>query len=168
VPYDVWAREGWLQTTPGKTVDYEFVAAFLWGFCQSNDVRKVAFDRWNWRHLRPWLAKAGFGEAQLEGDEAIFEPMGQGFQSMSPALRDLEAAILNRRIAHGGHPVLEWCAANAVVQSDPAGNRKLSKAKSRGRIDGMVALAMAISVAGTWQKAESDTSYLEASGMLVL
>jgi phage terminase large subunit-like protein len=85
VPYDIWHRDGWLMTTPGATVDYEFVAGFLMDLCERADVRKVAFDRWNWRHLRPWLAKAGFGEAQLEGDEAIFEPMGQGFQSMSPA-----------------------------------------------------------------------------------
>lgn len=151
VPYDIWARDGWLQTTPGKTVDYEFVAAFLWGFCQSNDVRKIAFDRWNWRHLKPWLLKAGFTEDQLEGDAAIFEQMGQGFQSMSPALRDLESALLNKKIAHGGHVALESCARNATVVADPAGNRKLSKIKSHGRIDGMVALAMAMSVAGSYQ-----------------
>ena len=155
VSYDLWARDGWLQTTPGKTVDYEFVAAFLWQFCQGNDVRKIAFDRWNWRHLKPWLLKAGFAEDQLEGDAAIFEQMGQGFQSMSPALRDLESALLNRKIAHGGHVVLESCARNATVQADPAGNRKLSKIKSHGRIDGMVALAMAMSVAGTWEGAVS-------------
>lgn len=151
VPYDMWARDGWLQTTPGKTVDYEFVAVFLWQFCQSNDVRKIAFDRWNWRHLKPWLLKAGFTEEQLDGDAAIFEQMGQGFQSMSPALRDLESALLNKKIAHGGHVVLESCARNATVQADPAGNRKLSKIKSHGRIDGMVALAMAMSVAGSYQ-----------------
>lgn len=153
VPYDVWASQGWLQTTPGPTVDYEFVAQYLWRLCQSNDVRKIAFDRWNWRHLKPWLVKAGFEEAQLEGDHAIFAQMGQGFQSMSPALRDLESVILNRMIAHGGHPVLTMCAANATVQADPAGNRKLSKSKSHGRIDGMVALAMAMAVAGTWEQA---------------
>lgn len=151
VPYDVWAKDGWLQATPGPTVDYEFVAEYLWSLCQSSDVRKIAFDRWNWRHLKPWLLKAGFDEPQLDGDAAIFEQMGQGFQSMSPALRDLESAILNGRIAHGGHPVLTMCAANATVQADPAGNRKLSKSKSHGRIDGMVALAMAMSVAGTWE-----------------
>jgi len=153
VPYDVWHREGWLQTTVGATVDYEYVAAFLYDFCESHDVRKIAFDRWNWRHLKPWLAKIGFAESQIDdGDAAIFEPMGQGFQSMSPALRDLESAILNGKIAHGGHPVLTMCAANATVQSDPAGNRKLSKIKSHGRIDGMVALAMAMSVAATAQQ----------------
>lgn len=159
VPYDLWAREGWLQTTPGPTVDYAYVADHLAALCADHDVRKIAFDRWNWRHLRPWLAKAGFTEAQLEGDGALFEPMGQGFQSMSPALRDLESALLNGRIAHGGHPVLEMCARNATVQADPAGNRKLSKVKSHGRIDGMQALAMAMSVAGTWEAEKPAPEY---------
>lgn len=151
VPYDLWAQQGWLETTPGPTVDYAYVADHLAGMFDRHDVRKIAFDRWNWRHLKPWLAKSGFTEDQLEGDRAVFEPMGQGFQSMSPALRDLESALLNGKIAHGNHPVLEMCAKNATVQADPAGNRKLSKIKSHGRIDGMVALAMAMSVAGTWQ-----------------
>jgi phage terminase large subunit-like protein len=166
VPYDVWSRDGWLQTTPGKTVDYAFVADHLASVCSRYDVRKIAFDRWNWRHLKPWLARSGFTEDQLEGDAAIFEQMGQGFQSMSPALRDLESALLNKRIAHGGHPVLTMCAANATVQADPAGNRKLSKIKSRGRIDGMVALAMAMSVAGTWQAGAGPSVYQER-GILV-
>lgn len=150
VPYDVWQKQGWLQAPPGPTVDYEYVADYLAAVCAASDVRKIAFDRWNWRHLKPWLSKAGFAEDQLEGDNALFEQMGQGFQSMSPALRDLESALLNKKIAHGGHPVLTMCASNATVQADPAGNRKLSKIKSHGRIDGMVALAMAMSVAGTW------------------
>lgn len=152
VPYDVWHKDGYLRTTPGRTVDYEFVAATLWQDCQEMDVRKIAFDRWNWRHLKPWLLKVGFTEDQLEGDNAIFEQMGQGYQSMSPALRDLESDLLDGRIAHGNHPVLTMCAANAVVTSDPAGNRKLDKAKATGRIDGMVALAMARSVAGTYEE----------------
>lgn len=113
------------------------------------DVRQYAFDRWNWRHLRPWLLKVGFTDVELER----FVEFGQGFQSMSPALRDLESAILTGNLAHGDHPVLTMCAANAVVQSDPAGNRKLNKAKSRGRIDGMVALAMAKGVAGSYEPA---------------
>jgi phage terminase large subunit-like protein len=159
VHYDVWAKEGHLQTTPGPTVDYDFVSEYLAGIFDRYDVRKIAFDRWNWRHLKPCLARAGFEEWQLDGDRAVFEPMGQGFQSMSPALRDLESAILNERIAHGMHPVLTMCAANATVQTDPAGNRKLSKIKSHGRIDGMVALAMAMSVAGTHQEAAAPPTY---------
>lgn len=152
VPYDVWAREGWLQTTPGPTVDYEFVAAFLYSFCEKHDVRKIAFDRWNMRHLKPWLSRVGFQDHQLE-EGGLFEPFGQGFASMSPALRDLEADLLNGKIAHGGHPVLTMCFANATVQADPSGNRKLSKSKSHGRIDGAVALAMARAVAGTFEAA---------------
>lgn len=152
VPYDIWARDGWLETTPGPTVDYRFVAKFLYDFCQAHDVRKIGFDRWNWKHLKPYLSEIGFPEAQLEGDAAIFEQFGQGMQSMSPALRELEADILNGRLRHGGNPVLAMCMANAAVQVDPAGNRKLNKAKSHGRIDGAVALTMARGVAGTWQE----------------
>jgi phage terminase large subunit-like protein len=152
VPYDVWEKAGHLIKTPGPTVDYEYVAEYLRSLFDELDIRKIAFDRWNFRHLKPWLSKVGFSEEQLEGDGAVFEQFGQGFQSMSPALRDLESAILNQKIAHGNHPVLTMCAANATVQTDPAGNRKLSKMKSHGRIDGMVALAMAMSVAGTHQE----------------
>lgn len=162
VPYDVWARDGHLQTTPGKTVDYEFVAETLWQDCQKMDVRKIAFDRWNWPHLKPWLLKAGFQENQLEGDHALFEQFGQGYNSMSPALLTLEGDLLKGKIAHGNHPVLTSCAANAVVTSDAAGNRKLDKAKATGRIDGMVALAMARAVAGTFE--ESPT--LDVAAML--
>src|SRR5215204_4895821 len=145
VPYDSWADLGFLQTTPGKSIEYEYVAEHLRGLFDRYDIRQLAFDRWNFKHLKPWLEKAGFTEAELER----FIEFGQGFQSMSPALRDLEGLLLNRKIAHGNHPVMAMCAANAVVQSDPAGNRKLSKAKSRGRIDGMVALAQAVAVAAT-------------------
>lgn len=161
VPYDLWARQGYLQTTPGPTVEYDFVAEFLWEFCQVADVRKIAFDRWNFRHLKPCLARAGFREEHLEGDDAVFVEMGQGFQSMSPALRDLESAFLNKTIRHDGHPILEMCARNATVQRDPAGNRKLSKSKSHGRIDGMQALAMAMSVAGTFTESD-EVSFWEA------
>lgn len=152
VTYDLWAQQGLIEPTPGKTVDYEYVAGHLRRVCDQMDVRRIAFDRWNFRHLKPWLVKAGFTEEEIE---AHFEEFGQGFQSMSPALRGLEEALLNGRMVHGGHPVMTMCAANAVVQPDPAGNRKLSKARSRGRIDGMVALAMAMSVAGTYEA--SDT-----------
>lgn len=144
VPYDQWVKEGFIETAPGKSIDYKFVAEYIREQFELFDIQKIAFDRWNWRHFKPWLVEAGFDEDQLE---THFVEFGQGFQSMSPALRDLESAILNKQIAHGNHPVLTMCAANAVVQSDPAGNRKLSKAKSRGRIDGMVALAMMMGAA---------------------
>lgn len=147
VPYDRWHDAGFLDTTPGPTIDYEWVAHRIAELVRRHDVRCIMFDRWNMKHLRPWLEKAGMTPDQLDGDNAIMRPMGQGFASMSPALRDLEAELLNGRLRHGGHPVLNMCAQNAVVTMDPAGNRKLVKGKSRGRIDGMVALTMAMSAA---------------------
>jgi len=147
VPYDTWAAQGHLIGIEGaKSIEYEYVASYIRAFFDANDVRQVAFDRWNFRHLRPWLLKVGFTENELE---ARFVEFGQGYMSMSPALRELESALLNGRIAHGNHPVLTMCAANAVVQPDPAGNRKLAKNKSRGRIDGMISLTMAMSLAGS-------------------
>lgn len=153
VQYDVWRDMGFLATTPGKSIEYEWVAEHLRGLFDQLDIRQVGFDRWNFRHLKPWLEKAGFSEAELER----FVEFGQGFQSMSPALRTLESDLLNGKVAHGGHPVLTMCAQNAVVQTDPAGNRKLTKQKSRGRIDGMVALAMARAVATTEEHVRTPT-----------
>jgi phage terminase large subunit-like protein len=139
VPYDVWARDGLLLTTPGRSVEYEYVANYLKTFFRENTVQALAFDRWNMRFLRPWLDKAGFTAGELER----FKEFGQGFVSMSPALRAVEERLLAKRYRHGNHPVLTMCASNAVVVTDPAGNRKLDKSKARGRIDGLVALAMA-------------------------
>lgn len=145
VPYDVWADQGFLELTPGKSVEYEYVARYLREeVFDAHNVHKIGFDRWGMRHLKPWLLKAGFTEKEIEDR---FVEFGQGYQSMSPALRALESLVLNGRIRHGGHPVLTMCAANAVVHRDPAGNRKLDKARSRGRIDGMVSLAMAAALA---------------------
>lgn len=155
-PYDMHARDGHLMTTPGPTIEYEYVARFLKELFDRHDVRAIAFDRWNFRHLRPWLVKAGFTEAQIE---ARFVEMGQGFQSMSPALRELEAKILSGSLLHPSNPILNWCAINSVVQTDPAGNRKLAKDKSHGRIDGMVALTMAMSVAATHEEEPAEPKY---------
>ena len=142
-PYDQWHEEGWLQTTPGASIEYEYVAEYLRGVFDKYDVRAAAFDRWNWKHFMPWLLKAGFSEQETER----FEEFGQGYQSMSPALRDLEGVILNETLRHDGNPVLTMCFAQAIVTADPAGNRKLNKFKSSGRIDGAVAAAMALGTA---------------------
>jgi phage terminase large subunit-like protein len=144
VPYDTWHDQGFLETTPGKSVEYEYVAQWLFEFCQNHTVRKIAFDRWGMKYLKPWLLAAGFTEERIT---ETFVEFGQGFQSMSPALRDLESALLAEKVRHGNHPVLTMCAANAVVTTDPAGGRKLNKAKAAGRIDGMVALTMAFGIA---------------------
>lgn len=144
VPYDVWADAGLIETPDAKSIEYEYVAIWLYEFCRTHNVRKIAFDRWGMKYLKPWLIKAGFTDERFE---ALFEEFGQGFQSMSPALRDLESALLNAKVRHGNHPVLTMCASNAVVTSDPAGGRKLNKAKAAGRIDGMVSLAMSFGIA---------------------
>jgi len=144
IPYDLWRERGYLQTTPGKTVSYEFVADYLRGVFRRHNISKIGFDRWNMRHLLPWLLKAGFTEPFVKDH---FVEFGQGVASMSPALRDLEQLVLEGQLAHGGHPVLNMCVNNTVIVLDDAGNRKPSKKRSVGRIDGLVALTMAIGVA---------------------
>jgi phage terminase large subunit-like protein len=136
VPYDVWAKQGHLILTPGSTVDYEFVARWLVEFCEDRHVKSIRFDRWRMDVLKAEIARLGV--------ELPMEEFGQGYKSMTPALDTLEAELVEGNLLHGGHPVLTMCAANAVAVSDPAGNRKLDKSKATGRIDGMVALAMAI------------------------
>ena len=163
VPYDVWAKSDHLQLVPGKSIEYEWVAHRLREVFDNYHVKAIAFDRWGMRHLKPWLIKAGFTEEELER----FVEFGQGFKDMSPALRDLESMLLNEKLAHGMHPVLRMCAANAVAQQDPSGNRKLAKDKSSGRIDGMVALAMAVGVMSKYEE-NDDTSIYQERGVLVL
>jgi phage terminase large subunit-like protein len=144
VPYDTWHAQGFLQTTPGASVDYDFVARHLFELTHRHRIVKIGFDRWNFRHLRPWLLQAGFGEHEIK---ELFVEVGMGYQTMSPAMRDLQSLILDRKLRHGNHPVLSMCAANSIVESDAAGNRKLSKKRASGRIDGMVALLVALATA---------------------
>ena len=146
-PYDVWHRQGHLRTTPGATVDYEHVAADMLEILADMDVQAIAYDRWRIDLMRKELDKLG-------ADLPLIE-WGQGFKDMAPALDALEAELLNGRIAHGGHPVLTMCAANAVVTKDPSGGRKLDKAKATGRIDGLQALAMAMGVASRATEGQS-------------
>jgi phage terminase large subunit-like protein len=144
VPYDLWHKQGFLQTTPGKTISYEFVANHLRQLFNRYTIEKLAFDKWNFKHLKPWLERAGFSEQHIEQH---FVEFGQGMQSMSPALRELEQILLDGNLAHGDHPVLSMCVNHTAITLDDAGNRKPSKRKSTGRIDGMVALIMAVGVA---------------------
>lgn len=144
-PYDVWVREGFIRTTPGAVIDYAFVAQDVADICGGLPLKLLAFDRWRMDRLK--------GELDRLGVELPLQEFGQGYQSMSPALDALEADLLQERVRHGGHPALAMCAANAVVTRDPAGNRKLDKGKATGRIDGMVALAMAEGVEAMSQEA---------------
>lgn len=169
VPYDVWASQGYIETCPGRSVSYDWVAARVVDVLRPLNVQRMAFDRWNWRHFQPCLERAGAPASWLsEEDDAVFARFGQGGVSMSPALRTLESRLLNGEIAHGGHPVLTMCMANAVVTKDPAGNRKLDKAKSSGRIDGAVSLAMAAGVSGEYRENAPSSSYLKSAPLMVL
>ena len=156
-PYDVWVRQGYLHTTPGATVDYEFVAQDIGAILGMLDVRAIAYDRWRIALLQKELDALGITLPLIE--------YGQGYKDMSPALDTLESELLNARIAHGMHPVLRMCAANAIVAKDPAGNRKLDKHKATGRIDGLVALAMAMGVANLKQE---DSIVIDSSYELML
>lgn len=140
--------DGWLMTTPGPTVEYEHLADWLRAFCDDNHVVRIAYDRKFMNFLKPWALRVGFSEDDFPkegGKNSLFTDFGQGFISMSPAVRALESMILRRDLIHDGSPVLEWCMSNATVQTDPAENRKLVKPKGarHRRIDGAVALAMA-------------------------
>lgn len=159
VPYDLWQQQGYLMTTPGGSIEYEFIAAYLRDVFDRYTVRALAFDRYNMKFLKPWLERAGFTVEEL----SRFIEFGQGFVSMSPAIRELESLLLSRKVRHGNHPVLAMCASNATVVKDPAENRKFIKGKATGRIDGMVALAMAVGVMPTI--AEDTTSVYEERGI---
>jgi phage terminase large subunit-like protein len=149
-PYDVWARQGYMHTTPGATVDYEYVAQDIAAILGPLNVQSVAYDRWRIDLLKKEFEKIG-------ADIPLVE-FGQGFKDMSPAIESLEAEMVNARVAHGAHPVLTMCASNAVVTSDPAGNRKLDKHKATGRIDGLVGMAMAFGCASA-QEEEAESVY---------
>jgi phage terminase large subunit-like protein len=111
------------------------VARDIGEICAPYDIEMIAFDRWRMDRLLKEMDRANV--------ELPFEPFGQGYVSMSPAVDALEEWLLQEKLCHGGNAPLAMCAANAVAICDPAGNRKLDKSKSTGRIDGIVALAMA-------------------------
>jgi phage terminase large subunit-like protein len=153
-PYTEWAKSGHLLTTPGSATSFEYVAQFLRGIFSRCNVKGIAFDRALMAHFKPWLIKAGFTESEIE---AKFIPFGQGYFSMTPAIRELETRLLAGKLRHGDHPVLKMCAVNAKVDTDSSGGRKFVKKKSRGRMDAIVALAMACAVAPlVEQKPEPD------------
>lgn len=141
VPYDVWERDGFLNTTPGKTIRYGHLASHLRGVFDSQDVQKVAFDPHKFQILEPLLVQEGFTEEELER----FTPVQQSYKFMSPYLNELEAYLVEGKLRHGMHPVLTMCAANArVKEGRVTGDRLLAKPSDVERIDGMVALCLAV------------------------
>ena len=151
VPYDVWAEQGLIDTTPGVAVDYEYVARRIGDLCDGLPVAGNGYDRFRFKTLENQMQKLGI--------TLPFTPVGQGYVSMAPAMDVTEIDFLNGNVRHGGNPVLTMCAANAVVIKDPAGNRKLDKSKSTGRIDGMVALVMARGIAAAPGEQDAPFEY---------
>jgi len=134
VPYDVWTRSGLIQATPGNVIDYKFILHTINQIALKYDLQEIAFDRWG--------ASKIIQEIEEDGGTAV--AFGQGFASMSPPTKELLTLTLQKRIRHGGNPVLRWMADNLVVKEDPAGNVKPDKSKSTEKIDGMVALIMGL------------------------
>lgn len=135
-PYEEWIEAGALMTSPGSSIDYEVVSRWMGDELAEIDLRVVMFDRWRIETLKKELERLGIVLPLV--------PHGQGFKDMAPALDTIEGLLVDGKIRHGMHPVLTANAANAVVEKDAAGNRKLTKVKATGRIDGMVALTMAV------------------------
>lgn len=134
VPYDQWRDAKFLIATPGPVTDYEYLRVHLHGWAAEFDVRELAYDPWNATDL----------VSRLLQDGLPCVPIRQGFASLTAPTKSLETAILLKRLRHDGHPVLRWNIGNIVVETDAAGNYKLSKALSTERIDGAAALVNAI------------------------
>lgn len=134
VPYDVWEKQGFLMTTEGNVVHYGFIETFIEKLGEKYNIREIAFDRWGAVQM----------VQNLEGMGFTVVPFGQGFKDMSPPTKELMKLTLEKKIAHGGHPVMRWMADNIFIRTDPAGNIKADKEKSTEKIDGVIALIMAM------------------------
>lgn len=134
VPYDVWEKQGFLQTTEGNVVHYGYIEKFIEQLGEKFNIREIAFDRWGAVQMVQNLEDMGF----------TVVPFGQGFKDMSPPTKELMKLTLEQKIAHDGHPVLRWMMDNIFVRTDPAGNIKADKEKSTEKIDGAVATIMGL------------------------
>ena len=134
VPYDVWEKEGCLQTTSGNVIHYGFIEKFIEELGEKYHILEIAFDRWGATQMVQDLEDMGF----------TVVPFGQGYKDMSPPTKELMKLVLEKRIAHGGHKVLRWMMDNVFVRQDPAGNIKMDKEKSTEKIDAAVATVMAL------------------------
>lgn len=155
VPYEAWAQQGWLKLTAGDVIDYDVIRADVNADRQKFNVREIAADRWNATQILTQLAGDGF--------EVI--AFGQGYQSMTAPTKELLALVQSARLAPGANPVLRWMASVFSVEQDAAGNLKPSKKKSTDRIDGVVALLMAL---GRAMLKPSPASVYDGRGVLML
>jgi phage terminase large subunit-like protein len=136
VPYDLWAEQGFLTLIDGPVIIPSIIARHVAEAHEEHGIQNLAYDRWRIHDFQR--------EMDAIGAAVPMVPFGQGFKDMAPAVDKLERLVAERKLKHGGNPILNMCAANAVATRDPAGNRKLDKAKAVGKIDGLVALAMAL------------------------
>ena len=157
VPYDVWNRQGYLETTEGNVVHYGYIEKFIGSLGERFNIREIAFDRWGAVQM----------VQNLEGMGFTVVPFGQGFKDMSPPTKELMKLTLERRISHGGHPVLRWMMDNIFIRRDPAGNIKPDKEKSTEKIDGAVATIMALDRAIRCGNDTSESVY-EERGLLFI
>jgi phage terminase large subunit-like protein len=135
VPYEQWAKDGYLVATPGDRIDHKSLRRTLQDWGEQFNVREIAFDPWNADAL----------VAQLKDEDGfVCVPMNQKIAKMSAPTKSLEAAIVSKRLRHDGHPVLRWCVSNVSVEPDTDGNMKPSKKLSTEKIDGVIALVMAV------------------------
>lgn len=155
--YRVWAKQGYLKVTPGDAIDYSFIKAQILEDAQKFRLVDLNIDRLFQAH------QIGM-ELQEEGLTVV--GMGQGFTSMAVPMKEFERRLLARKIRHGGHPVLRWMADNVAVKQDPAGNLKPDKANSQGKIDGVVALVMALDRA--MRHEQPQRSVYEDRGILTI
>lgn len=134
VPYDTWEKKGFIKTTEGNVVHYGFIENFIEELGMKFNIKEIAFDRWGAVQMTQNLEGLGF----------TVVPFGQGFKDMSPPTKELMKLTLEKKLAHGGNPILRWMMDNIFIRTDPAGNIKPDKEKSTERIDGAVATIMAL------------------------
>ena len=134
VPYDIWEKQGYIMSTEGNVIHYDFIEKFIIYLSEKYHILEIAVDRWNATQMIQ----------NLEGEGFTIVPFGQGFSSMSAPTKEFYRLLMEGRIIHGGNPVLRWMAGNVVIDTDPAGNIKVTKAKSKEKIDGIVAAIMAL------------------------
>jgi len=135
VPYAMWRDKGYLHTSRGAAINKLEVAEKCLEITQKYNLQVIGYDRYDINDFKLHMNNAGFDLPLVE--------FGQGTKSMGPAVNALETMIVNKTLRHNGNPLMTWCAANAVIDTDPAGWRKVTKAKATGRVDGIVALLMA-------------------------
>lgn len=157
VPYDIWKKQGYLETTEGNVIHYGYIEQFIDDLGKKYNIREIAFDRWGAVQMVQNLEGLGF----------TVVPFGQGFKDMSPTTKELMKLTLEKKIAHGGHPVLRWMMDNIFIRTDPAGNIKPDKAKSTEKIDGVVATIMALDRA-IRNEGETGDSIYDERGLLFL